>query len=427
MRPAFLWALVLLSGWMGGCASYSSALRPVEQALAAGRPAEALQRLEHNHGRGADAVLYQLQKGMLLRLAGDYAGSNAALEAAKRGMEALYGVSVSEQAEAVTLNEGLIAYKGAPYEQILVHAYMALNFLALDEPDAARVELRQADVKMTTVGGEAYGELGFMRYLSGLIYESLGEADSAYIDYRKAYEYYRDNRAGLSPPRALEEDLLRLAAAQGRDEDLAEYRHLFGEPRPPAPPGPDEGEAVVLVHCNLVPAKREDLAAVFDPKRGQFITIALPYYPEYVDPVGGVEVSAEGREARAEQVEDVAAQARLALEAQMRAITARALARAVVKTQLSREARKNNDLAGALVNLAGLLTERADTRSWSTLPAAIWLARLRLPAGEQRLEIHIRGRRGELLASLEQPVTVEAGGRRFVSTRWIMPMAGGRQ
>ncbi|NOZ38421.1 MAG: hypothetical protein GXP11_10260 [Gammaproteobacteria bacterium] len=64
----------------------------------------------------------------------------------------------------------------------------------------------------------------------------------------------------------------------------------------------------------------------------------------------------------------------------MPAITARALARAVAKHKLSDKAGEQNGLAGLIVNIVGVLTERADTRSWLTLPAEIQSSRLKAPA-----------------------------------------------
>jgi hypothetical protein len=38
-----------------------------------------------------------------------------------------------------------------------------------------------------------------------------------------------------------------------------------------------------------------------------------------------------------------------------------------------------------------VVTETADTRSWSSLPGCVYLARLDLPAGRYRIEAELRG------------------------------------
>jgi len=53
-------------------------------------------------------------------------------------------------------------------------------------------------------------------------------------------------------------------------------------------------------------------------------------------------------------------------------------------------------------------TERADTRSWSGLPAELLVARLRLPAGHHEVEVTFRGASGP--ESVTVPIDVTAGG-----------------
>lgn len=411
-----------------GCTTYTSSVRPVENMLAAGQPGEALLLLEKNGDSGLGQVLYELNRGILYRAAGDYVASNAAFEEAKLKMEALYGVSVTEQTGSLILNEGTIAFKGEPFEQTMLHAYKALNYLELGDLDAARVEVLQADLKMTTVGGDGYGENGFMRYLSGIVFESHGEGDNAYIAYRKAYEYYRGNPVGLAVPAPLRRDLLRLAEQQGRDDDVREYRLEWDWDADPGPQQPESAcELVVLLHGDLVPPKRERIASIFHPELRILVNVALPYYEPYDEPIAGVRVRAGKRYVAAVKVEDVAAQARHALDERLGAIAARALARAAVKATVSYQLGEQNDLLGALANLAAVVTERADTRSWSTLPGTIWLARLPIPAGEQRMAVEVEGRYGGRVAVLERDLSVAAGETRVVSFHWFgADSAGGR-
>jgi hypothetical protein len=104
------------------------------------------------------------------------------------------------------------------------------------------------------------------------------------------------------------------------------------------------------------------------------------------------------------------------LERNQPAILARAAARAMLKYQLSNQAGKENELAGLLINITGLLTERADTRSWSTLPASIQLARVALPPGEYDLEVELLDSAGRPARKLLYPATRLVSGRKtFIS------------
>jgi len=92
----------------------------------------------------------------------------------------------------------------------------------------------------------------------------------------------------------------------------------------------------------------------------------------------------------------------------------------VVKTKASKEADRRNDALGLLVNLANAITDRADTRSWSTLPNRICLARLPLPVGKHRVEIDLLDRLGNVVARKNYDVDIAARDKQFITLNWIM-------
>jgi hypothetical protein len=49
------------------------------------------------------------------------------------------------------------------------------------------------------------------------------------------------------------------------------------------------------------------------------------------------------------------------------------------------------------VNLLGVITESADTRSWTTLPRSIELARLDLDPGKYKIDVDVVDPRGGLI------------------------------
>ena len=78
-----------------GCAlGYMDVMQQVDQDLAAQQPQAALKALEKLSG-GRDQVLYLLNKAMVLRMAGDYAGSVQAFEQAKPLLQYLEATSVT--------------------------------------------------------------------------------------------------------------------------------------------------------------------------------------------------------------------------------------------------------------------------------------------------------------------------------------------
>ncbi len=434
-------ALALLAAALAGCATYSTGFSAIESHLAVQNYEAALKALDSQSRAARDQVLYLLDKGMLLRMRRDYAGSNEALEAAKKLMEELYGLSLREQTLTFVINDATTSYVGEEFEQVLVHLYKAFNYIDLRQLDAARVEALQVDIKLRQIGeripDNKYTEDAFARYLTGLIYEELGEWSDALIAYRKAYEAYQKYQKyyGVAVPRFLQEDLLRLTQRQGLNDELERYQRSFGISRwQTAQERAQHGELVFLLHNGLVPIKRENALNVIDPKSGHLVRISLPTYENRPAPVRAARVRVGDSTVDTEVAEDLSAIARRTLESKMPGITARALARAAIKAAAAKEARKaardrsddNSALAAALLSFAveatTVLTERADTRSWLTLPSNIQLARLPLPPGTYTIRVELLAGGSQLLATQEhRDVVIRKGHQTYLWQYAVLP------
>jgi len=254
----------LSSGWLllqlGGCATYSRGFEPIEQNLAAQNPATAMQILEKQRHPRSDLLLYLLNKAMLQRMQHDYAASNQTFEQAKQIIQTYSAVSVTEESAAFIFNDTTRTYTGTPLEQVMLHVYAALNYLELGEVDAARVEALQVEVRLRQLMQDspksALSVDPFARYLSGMIYEDLGEFSDAMIAYRKAYEAYQAHAElyALNVPEYLKRDLLHMARKVGLTNEYHQLQAQFGitlvEDHNPAT---ERGEIVLLYHNGLAP------------------------------------------------------------------------------------------------------------------------------------------------------------------------------
>ena len=447
-------ALLLGTIALAGCATYSESFGVIERNLAAREYDAALQHIEKQSGSKTGRVLYLLDKGMVLRMKRDFAGSNQALEAAKAEMERLYAASVSENALSFVVNDATVSYAGDDYEQVLVHLYMALNFLELGQPGDARVEALQVDIKLREIGekiaGSKFTEDALSRYLTGIIYEELGEWSDAMIAYRSAYIAYKKYQAnyGLSMPDMLKRDLVRLAQRQGLADEAAQYRKEFGLDRPPkqSRAAEQEGELVFVLNNGLAPIKREKVVGAFAPPPSVMaeaatphrpvtpaptvvVNIALPYYESRPNRVLAARVSVAGKQVSTQMMEDIDAIARASLDSRMPAIAARSVARAVAKgaiqESVDRAGNRNNDVAVELlgsffVRVAAIATERADTRSWLTLPANVQLARLSLPPGSYTVTVDLLGADAQVVSTQEYLGVVITGKRKtYLTQHWV--------
>ncbi len=493
IQAAVLLVLLVLSG----CATYSDSFSAIERDLATQQFDAALQRIEAQAGQKNQRVLYLLNKGMVLRMQRDFAGSNLALEAAKQEIEQLYASSVSENALSFIVNDATTRYAGDDYEQVLLHLYMALNFLELGQRDAARVEALQIDLKLRELGEKSeltrLSEHAFSRYLTALIYEDGGEWSDAMIAYRKAYEEYKkasSNKGGRTEamvaapdmiPDLLKSDLLRTSHRLGLRDEEAKYKKEFGIAAsknftPENKPMPanklnseknasvekkyasekdataEQGELIFILHNGLAPIKREQAATLFDPISGHIVRIALPYYESRLNDVVAARISVMPQQlvpnaasdhvlneqsnatlaaAQTELMENVDAVAKQTLAGRMAAITARSLARAVAKVKMQQAVTKSGErgsgnealpnlLGGFAMQIAAIATERADTRSWLTLPANIQLARLPLPAGKYRVKVEFLAAGERVLdAKIYPEMMIHPTRKTYLTEHWV--------
>jgi tetratricopeptide (TPR) repeat protein len=413
---------------LAACATFSDTIKSTERSLAQQQPRLALAEYEKRKPGSADRVLHLMNKGMLLRMAGDYEQSTRALEEAKGLIDELRAVSLREQALSIAVNDAAKSFIGDDFEQVMVHTYLALNYLERQQLEAARVEALQVDVllrQMAEGSDSPYVEDAFARYLTGIVYEDQREWSDAMIAYRKAYETYQGqlDRFGVALPETLKHDLIRLADRMQLREEAARYREAFGITDTPSTAALlDRGEIILTVHAGLAPAKRENAAMVLNPGTGRMLRLALPQYRSREQPFAFARVSVDTHSVTTSRVENIDAIAVKSLEAKMPAITARALARMIVKDRVAKEAGNRGGgegLLGLVVNIANVATERADTRSWFTLPGEIHLARISLPPGKYRGRIEFHGRGGGVLQSSEFEVALGKGEKRYLSRHWI--------
>jgi uncharacterized protein len=427
--------LVLLAVFvLPGCATYSVGIAKVEQETSNRDLAGALKSLDKLKLTGADLMLYHLNKGTLLHYEGDYAASNQQFESAKSLMEKLSAISLTEQTGSVVVNDTMKAYEGTANEQLLIYAFEELNYLQSGNLDDAAVEARQFDIKQRLIAEKdrsaTYLSGAFVRYLNGMTYEEVGESDSARIDYRKAVDGYKAQNGitGFGVPAALQADLDRLENPQAKNRSSPARKSSDAVMQPPDTS--NNGEVVFILHDGLGPTLAENIISIAnpDPQHGAAImSIAVPKFVQRPVPVARFELSEGSGSATSELVEDVNALARKSLEDRLPAITARAVARMVVKNAIARNAKNQggNNGTGALLisivsDVGAIVTERADTRSWSLLPGNFLMARLAMPQGTHDLKVTYYDRSGNILATRDyHAVKVTAGRKTFVSDYYL--------
>lgn len=271
----------------------------------------------------------------------------------------------------------------ASFSQIydLVKSSLGEQYAGLDE--------MVGQVKNSFQNGAAF-------YLSGLIYEALGNYNNAYISYKKALELAPGNRT-------LQTDVARIALIDSRPDDLADFKTRFGlgdETVKATIPAEGHGAVVVLYEGGYVIQKKEVKIPIplfgveNSPQGGKNVNlrgasfIAFPIYDTKVDPLPGLSVKAGDLTTETMSLCSVNSLAVKNLKERIPVMLTRQVIRFTLKSAAVKAAHDNGGaLAGLAASAAVGATEKADLRSWLTLPQEFHVCRLVLPAGEQDLTI----------------------------------------
>jgi hypothetical protein len=401
------------------CSNYVQRSTAIRGALATSQYDAALDEIA-NINPSNSLLLLLYEQGMVLHCQGDYAASNLALERAEVVLDGLYTRSITRGVASLAVSETIEQYRGDPFEAIFANYYKVLNYLALRDIEDAMVECRRINrrLQMFQDSGETYfSNDPFLQYLTAMVYTRGGERTDADVSYRLATRLYDEPEyAEFTPtPPTVFCDAAALASSIGDAQAAQEYA-ARGEC------SPDGAARVnVLLDCGEIVQKGEEnivlpifendrwdnddeFAHELSKRRGRpyskqvrvkyWLKVALPVLvpepPRYTRAVVRAR-SADQRtgtdaETVAWLVEDLDAHAMRAFQEEQSTLFVRAIVRALVKYAAFSAADGKDEGLGAVVNLFNVVTETADTRSWSTLPQAIWMARLDLPPGEYEID-----------------------------------------
>ena len=425
---------IIFSILVFGCATYYQTNYEFQQKFAAGEIEKANKILDKNkkEAKGNNRLLYDLKKGVILQLMGQFEESNTHFEQAYIFTED-YKKNYSREALSLLTNPNVKPYTGEDHELIFIHYYKALNYLRMGLRDEALVECRRINIKLNALNDKyekkknRYSVDPFAHNLMGIIFESSGEINDAFIAYRNAYEAYKEigSTIGVKAPLQLKMDILRTAYVMGFKSELDMYEAEFGIKYKPVKN--DGGELIFFWHNGLGPVKSEWTVNFFlikgeggvvnfenkemgwsfpfyvnqdDDGRTQLgdLKVVRAAFPKYVErkPIfNKAEIRVNNQMYQLEKAEDISSIAFVTLEDRMLREFANSLLRLAIKQAAEEATRKENEGLGALVSIVNAVTEKADTRNWQTLPHDIHYARIPIKDGENLLGFSAFGKGGE--------------------------------
>lgn len=355
------------------------------------------------------------ESGMAALAGGDWDAAQDAFHEAADTVQAIEDralVSATDLGESVlslAINESVKGYEGEGYERVMVHAALAMTYLAQGELDGVWVEVQRANKLLESEEAlyeKQYAAGGLGHFISAVAYELFGELNDAYIDYARMEEKgVGTELAGRA--------LVRLGTILRREDQLPTWIERYG----PATEVPEDAASVVLIAgLGVGPYKVEHALQIPLPKG--IVQWAVPQFVTRPQPVRQLELEDVGTGTVVESVlvEDVATVSAENLEDRIGWLAAKSAVRATLKYQLTRELTEDHGLGGLIAGaLFTAATERADLRAWQTLPDSWHGARLFVEPGVHELSLAAVGGERVALGTFE----LEAGETMIVLARTL--------
>ena len=444
-----LMGLIFLGG-LAGCQPYQATF---VHAFRYGDYPEAVLEVQ-SEGHGAltseghsDRLIYLLEQGAVMRAAGQLEQSNQSLDEAEKLFEKFdekAKVRIGREAMAAVTNLAELNYEGYGYDRIMMNAYKALNYIELGNMDYARVELKRVayaqqaneqrkqekiaaaeaarqekDNSATSVDAQrTYNDPQLQAQISNA-YADLPDLTAKAV-YVNAYAEYLQGlfmlHAGDTADREIGRTALRNTAGMiantyvQQDVELAEQLTSGGG---------DKTLTYVIVESGLAP-RREELR--IDIPIFIFNIVARDTGVDYVgaafpilmrDPEGynSFSVRGGGADYPAQLLVDMDGVVAREFKDELPAVITRTIIAAGTKAVLAYAANRataRNDLLNLATRIGTtayqMVANRADLRTWRTLPKNIYIMRLPTPADGQLALLNSAG--GQMAAVQVDPNAV---------------------
>lgn len=432
MHKIKLHIIVLLAlGLLSSCATYYQKQFDLMQSVYDGRldKAETLLNDAKWQKPQRNKLLFYLNKGTILWMNGKNEESNKYFLQADLFVED-YRKNYATALASTLINPNYSTYNGETFEQVLIHYYLTINFVQMNDFDNALVACKrmiETSQRLNDLMGNKnkYRRDAFAHNLLGMIYDAQGDYNNAFIAYRNALNIYKEDykpQLGTEVPTQLKKDILRTAKLISFSEELAQYENEFNMKAELMP----EGFAPLVFFWNngLGPIKDEnsinfviyplangyvnfvntDLGLSFpiyvgsadDRKNLSALNIVRVAWPKYITRTplfqNAVIVDSLNRQFKLEVGEDINAIAYKSLNDRMLKEISEAILRLAFKQIAISLAKKENQAAGAALGILGAVSEKADTRNWQLLPYSINYTRAFLPIGKQNFVLETQSK-----------------------------------
>ncbi|MBN2041384.1 MAG: hypothetical protein JW864_15190 [Spirochaetes bacterium] len=459
--PKIIIAFILISGIVSCSTGYNKLMRESEIAFYKGNYVQGAKKLlPYVNNEDNNQLIFLMECGMMLHAAGEYEKSNKILMGAAKLADNI-AVSISKQTAALLLNETKTNYKGEDFERVLIHMYIGINFLMLNDADSARVSFKKVndllrDINVTT--GKSYKQNLMAKYLTAIAFELSAQLDNDDNDREFAYiEYKQINN--LDPGLQLVyADLQRLSKDLGDNEDYDKWVQKYGQ-QDNSPV--NAGELVVIFQAGqgAIKVSRGHLLNDVKMKNGinvsvrkipvkAGVTVAgvfialkiaehpIPQFRKRSNKIDHLVINVNGRDIAKtillEDVENTAVKnmqdnysrmyAKVAAGIAAKAVAS--LAVGVGAKKIAEQSKKLGGVAGLIGVIAGAGTGTAlasqikpDLRNWHTLPANLQIGRVFLRPGKYDIVVKYMGKNGQIYKTDKESIEIKKDRKTFLNYR----------
>lgn len=399
----------------------------------------------------SSSFLYYMDIGILFHYAGLYDSSTVYLQRAADIHHELFARSVTNEAAAVMVNDLVRPYRSKPYEIVLMHQIIALNYLVQGKNDEALVETRRVQLLLDEWDRKDKSETKYssdpmFHFLSSIAYDAAGEFDNAAISLFKAVQAFQSGPIQLPSrikdyayyqlmlnDRASDVELLNLKADLPKS-DITELGNNqseivvigYGGKGPALDENTWSGTYVkdgLLVLNHTAPdGKVETISTLAPPlpetqerEKGEktssgttfHIKFALPVMKVYPSKTESFSVRYSGTDQvyKSVVINDLEKQLQKYLLDTRAATVTRTAVRVVLRTIASQRAKASMQTESSFANLllnigTDVLTdqlERADTRSCFLIPQTVQIVRIPVKPGTYTLDIAAHEKSGAVI------------------------------
>lgn len=383
------------------CQTYTSQNAAMREEMYADNIPQAIKTLDDSSIATEDRnyVLFRMEKGMLLYIDKQYDLAIKMWLQADNRIDALYTTSISRTASSFVINDSMSDYEGEAHERLLLPIFSSMAFFTNNNIENAQVMIRRAyDVtnilQSENEGKNTFKYDAFSHYFGGLVYETRQDWDNAIVEYRLALDNLsKDEDVNKNPTSSQKMEILkslgRLAEYRNREQIVKQIKKEF----------PNitwikeqsllnKGEVYIVYECGKSPIKVPENIVV--PTGKTIVRISFPKYKNLPYASHYADIFVKNKLTHKTVVmENIGKMAYEALSDRRVRDIAKMAARVISKDLVARKLNDENPFAGLAADIFNVATEVADTRSWTTLPDTIQVARIPVEA-DQATEIEIR-------------------------------------